>query len=80
MQADLSVAADVRMLLETVRPDWLYMPHPAYMDWNRAILAQPTFTRDYDYYDTAFTKSAMGVAIRKASPCYAQMNDIVNNR
>jgi hypothetical protein len=53
------------LLLETQRPDVIYLPPSEYTKLIQAIETDPYFRRDYEYFPKELIGSLMGVALRK---------------
>jgi len=66
-------------LLQTEKPDWIYMPFPHYEDLWYNIFTHPAFESDYQYISAQTLGTSMDVAIRRASPFYQDMLEVVNN-
>lgn len=65
------------LLVET-QPDWIYMPYPHYEDMWYSIFNHPTFEENYHYFSARMLGTAMDVAIKRSSPFYRDMLEIVN--
>jgi hypothetical protein len=60
-------------------PDVLYLPHPDYREIIQSILSSPEID-GYDIYTPSTTGALLGVAIKRSSPHYAKMRQIMGNR
>ncbi len=65
---------DAGVLIDQMRPDVIYLPHPDYEAMTNAILAHPHFKDGYDNYPKSRFGSRFGVAVRRASPRYPEIN------
>nr|UXE44452.1 hypothetical protein Hi04_10k_c2441A_00025 [uncultured bacterium] len=60
------------------RPDFLYMPHPDYVEMNGALMGDSDFTREYEVFPGERLGAKMGVALRRDSKYYPQLLAIVH--
>jgi hypothetical protein len=68
---------DAERLLKDMTPDLVYMPHEDYTKMVANIQSSPSF-EGYEYWDKRqLQTNKFGMAIRKDSPYYQQMRDIV---
>ncbi len=67
------------LLLSERRPDVIYMPHPHYVNLNRALTTSAEF-ENYDLYPKEKLKIEMDVAIQKDSPFVASFYALMANR
>jgi hypothetical protein len=69
-------------LFNDYNPDLLYMPHPDYRDMIAQIEHSSDFENDYDYYSPEVLGGpyAMGVALRRDSPFYQELLEIIENQ
>jgi len=67
------------LLLNGRRPDVIYMPHPHYVNLNRALTASAGF-ENYELYPKEAIKAEMDVAIRKDSPFAASLYALMPDR
>lgn len=65
------------LLLDGYQPDLIYMPGPHYEDLSQVILADADFAADYDFYPASQIGNYTDVAIRRDSPYYARMREII---
>ncbi len=63
-------------LFENYLPDWIYLPHPHYVEMISEIEGHPFFQNSYDYLPGKKMGTEMGVALLKASPYFGEMNRI----
>ena len=73
--ADNGFSAD--HLIQTYRPDLIYMPHPHYKGMIEQISGHGIFTEHYTFFSAPALGTAMGVALRRDSQYYSAMYDIV---
>jgi hypothetical protein len=66
-------------LFAVYSPDWIYLPHPDYVAMNRSIREHPTFQRDYEVFEANALATTMGLAIKRTSPYYAAMREVIEN-
>lgn len=70
---------DPGWLLDERRPDWIYMPHEDYGPMVQALLHHPSF-QAYEHHDKHRLKTRhFGVALRKDSPHYPAMRELVDD-
>jgi hypothetical protein len=67
------------LLLTGRKPDVIYMPHPHYVNLNRALTTSAEF-ENYDLYPKESLKAEMDVAIRKDSPFAASLYALMPDR
>lgn len=70
-------AFDPEALCEIQKPDLIYMPHPDYVDMHSSLQKSAAFQKNYTYYEGKTLKSWLGIAIRKDSPKFLLMQDII---
>jgi hypothetical protein len=63
-------------LMESQRPDLIYLPPSVYADMNRQILSDTRFRDSYKYYAPDQIRASMGLALRKDSKYFSQMQRI----
>jgi hypothetical protein len=63
-------------LFVNYRPDICYMPHEHYKRMQAMILASPEFQSNYRLFEARDLQAAMGVALRRDSPYFEQLNAI----
>jgi hypothetical protein len=66
----------ITKLLHDNYPDFMYMPHPDYSEMNRRLLEDPEFQNRYELFDASRLDSVMGVAVRKDSKYFPQLEAI----
>ena len=64
-------------LLRDQRPDLIYMPHPDYQEMIQEIRSNPAFQTDYAEYPAEQLHTWLGIALRKDSPFFVQMEYII---
>jgi hypothetical protein len=64
-------------LFREYQPDLIYMPLPLYRRMLEQIRAHPRFVEGYDYYPRKALGARMGIALRRDSPHYGAMREIV---
>jgi hypothetical protein len=69
----------VARIFEGGSPDVIYFPHPDYREVIQGLLEAPQIT-DYDLYPPSSVGTLLGLAIKKSSPYYGKMREIVGNR
>lgn len=69
---------DPDRLLREQRPDLIYMPHPDYVELIAELHADSTFRQQYVEYPADSIHAWLGVALRKESSYFVQMEDIVS--
>ncbi len=71
----------VDRLFEKYAPDLLYMPHHSYEEMNREIRDNLFFKNNYDYYPASVLGNTfkLEVALKKTSPYYKEMQNIVKD-
>jgi hypothetical protein len=67
----------INRVVQRYRPDFVYMPHPDYLEMNRALMDDPDFIREYEIFPGDQLGTEMGVALRRDSTYYRQMIAIV---
>lgn len=65
------------VLLRQHQPDLIYLPHVAYVGMHNAIIGSPVFQMEYEYFPSETLGATMGVAIRRDSPYYPAMRQIL---
>lgn len=68
---------DVERLVKIQAPDLIFLPHPDYTEMRASMLGDPEFQARYEVYSEEKLQSWMGLALRKESPWYHQMKNIV---
>ncbi len=68
---------DTDRLLQDQRPDLIYMPHPDYQEMIQKIRSNTTFQTDYIEYPAEQLHTWLGLALRKDSPFFVQMENII---
>ena len=64
-------------LLESLRPDLIYLPHPHYMERIAEIVSYDRFEETFDHYPASRLGSIMGMAIRRDSKYYGELIEII---
>lgn len=64
-------------LLREHQPDLIYMPHPDYVELIAALHSDSTFQRHYVEFPADSIHAWLGIALRKESPFFVQMEHIV---
>lgn len=67
------------LLNQAPYPDWIYMPFPHYETMWYSIYGYPNFQIDYQFFTAQSLGTSMDVAIRRASPYYLDMLEILNH-
>ena len=68
-----------RLLNQAPYPDWIYMPFPHYETMWYSIYNDPNFQMDYHFFTAQSLGTSMDVAIRRASPYYLDMLEVLND-
>ncbi len=71
---------DARRLCAELRPDVLYMPHPDYTTMIREIESESSFQSGYLHYPAQDLDAFMGLALRRDSPYFQTMQELVAAR
>ena len=71
---------DAGWFFDHYRPDLIYMPNPDYNEIINSLERSPVFTADYDLFPAQDLEAVMAVALRRDSPYYDQMRDIIDRR
>jgi hypothetical protein len=64
-------------LLDNMKPDLIYMPHPHYKQRIEQIISHGAFVQTYDHFPASRLGSIMGMAVRKDSEYYRQLSEII---
>lgn len=67
------------LLNQAPYPDWIYMPFPHYETMWYSIYDYPNFQTEYYFFSAQTLGTSMDVAIRRASPYYLDMLEILNH-
>lgn len=70
---------DIDALLRNEKPDLIYMPHPDYEEMIHSIRTDPAFQEFYVEYPADSLHSWLGIALRKDSEYFVQMQHIVTS-
>lgn len=71
---------DPQRLVRIQRPDLIYMPHPDYAEMIAALRADPDFQADYLLFEAEDLGAYLGVALRRDSPFFHQMQFIATDK
>jgi hypothetical protein len=60
------------------QPDLIYMPHPDYKEMIEQISSDPDFMAHYEVFAPSLTSTKLGTALRRDSPYYTSMQQIMD--
>ncbi|MEM7533905.1 MAG: hypothetical protein AAF639_17095 [Chloroflexota bacterium] len=61
-------------------PDFIYLPHPDYVEMNDQILSNEFFLTQYTYFSAEILNADMGIALRQDSPYYPDLLAMVESK
>ena len=67
------------LMAEQNQPDWIYMPFPHYEGMWFSIFEHPIFQEDYQFFSAQSLGTSMDVAIKRDSPFYSDMIELLND-
>lgn len=65
-------------LCSVQKPDVIYMPHPDYVEMLSSLKASEAFKKNYEEFSPEILHTWLGVAIRRESPYFLQLRDIIS--